>query len=220
MLSLPKIACEQAQVGTMMHCFYDDILSILEPVGRSVFLPACACNQCIQGVRLYHACVSDCKHTHEAVQAVYRSMGLQQNDVLENVELMEQLAFLTNENWQSGKDLLIVVGSDTQRVCLHWSVPILKDGDCKYIPLLNHGLLVSNFFLGPTPVVFETLSDLELESISPEFELMWYCKALAVACKIKHIVSIPLNCSQSYPDMDTLYFYNLNDLQSTKKNEF
>ena len=210
MLALTTPSCENVTL-THAHggfkpdtCIWREIQCVLDHCGRTVYTERCQCNDHVDNApHLMHIRVAHALDLHDAL-AIVRSQAYHHtcNDTLCYLEELELIVFLTITTWIKGRDLLLVrPTTGTKRVCLQWIVPMLATG-CAYLPLGRQGLLVSNFHLGPTPVIFEHMTDMEMQHIDSRDELPWYCKAFAVACKLKHIVSGGV-------DIDTLYFYDL-----------
>jgi len=158
-----------------------------------------------------HFDVHDCESTQHALSQTYKQLSFNKgsNSIdYDCLSEMESIAYNVNNTWKRKHDLLFFVGEEYMQnnmVYLQWThIPVCKNNDVPaFLPL--HGLVVSNFHLGPTPVVFEELTDQEIQEIDHETEFVWYAKSLASVAMIRQ----RLGATTTWLSNDTMYFYDL-----------
>lgn len=209
MLALEPLACESYSIVNSMHCFYDCIGTVIDPCGKKVCVIPCQCtaNGCID-CAVVHLDVHACTGPADALSFAYRQLSVYDImfDDRDALEEMENIAYYVNTYWKPSLDLLYFTHGTGSPVCLRWNnISVCDNTDTPaFLPL--HGLVVANFHLGPTPIVFEELTDQEIADIDEETEFVWYSKSLASVAKIRQCLGESIIGER---EMDTLFFYDL-----------
>tara|TARA_A100001015_G_scaffold176580_1_gene196349 strand:+ start:4326 stop:5093 length:768 start_codon:yes stop_codon:yes gene_type:complete len=203
MISLSEKGCKTVETASVpSFCLYESVLNMVDPCGRQVFCPPkCTCNQeiCADGFELQHIKVKTCLSLPEALAEVYKQTDVTDTD--QQVEIMEQLAYLTSVHWRRGYDLLIIYQKSFHNRCaLQWTISSVNKTP-EFVPCAGNFLL-SDTNLGPGAIVFEELSDQEIIDMDKEYEYVSYCKFLASACQIK---------SDTRSESNSLFIYGLDD---------